>query len=165
MDPLSITASIVAVLQATSAVISVCYDYSAAIKGAPWELSKVTDELKGLRDVLESLAKLSKAAADADPAAQSRLPALELLCDPKANGGPLAACLDEINGLKAKLSPPSWSGKDGSKRQALIKALGWPLKAKDTQRSLENISRFKGTLNVALTSDLGYVLCCTVQCQ
>ena len=153
MDPLSITASIVAVLQATNAVISVCYDYSAALKGAPWELSKVADELKGLRDVLESLATLANTAANADSTAQSRLPTLEQVCDSKTDSGPLASCLSEIDRIYTKLIPPSWSGKDGSKRQALIKALGWPLKAKDTQKALENISKFKSILTLALASD------------
>ena len=153
VEPLSITTSIITLLQATNTVISVCYDYSAALKGAPWELSKVLRELKGLRDVLESLEKLAKASADANPAAHSQLPTLELLCNFKRGSGPLMACLDEINRIKIKLSPPSWSGKDGSRRQAMIKALGRPLKEKDTMRSLQNIGRFKVTLTLALTSD------------
>lgn len=160
MDPLSITASIITVLQATNAVISVCYDYNAALKGAPWELSKVMDELKGLRGVLENLAKVTKAAADANPASQSRLPTLELLCDSTSGSGPLISCLDEINRIKTKLSPPSWSGKDGSKRQALMQVLGWPLKEQDTRRSVETIGRLKSTLTLALTSDQAWVLRC-----
>lgn len=160
MDPLSITASIIAVLQATNAVIAVCSDYSAVLKSAPWELSKVIDELKGLQAVLGNLVKLATSAVDADPTtARSRLPTLELLCDSTTSSGPLTRCLDEINQIKNKLSPPSWSGKDGSKRQAIIQALGWPLRETDTRRSLENIGGFKSTLALALTTDQASVLC------
>lgn len=83
---------------------------------------------------------------DADPAAQSRLPTLQLLCDCRLRSGPLNNCLDEINRIKTKLSPPGWSGKDVSKRQALIQGLGWPLKKQDTWRSLET--------NITLTLSL-----------
>ena len=63
MDPLSITASIIAVLQAANAVVAVCSYY----KGG----AKVVDELRSLRDVLEGLAPLAAQAecADAEPAA------------------------------------------------------------------------------------------------
>jgi hypothetical protein len=55
MDPLSVTASIIAVLQATSAVLSICYDYRCAIKHSPWGLERAVDEIRDLRNVLESL--------------------------------------------------------------------------------------------------------------
>ena len=153
MDPLSITASVVAVLQATSAVISVCYDYTAALKNAPWELTELSDELKSLRDVLENLAQLAKPATTPGSVAKSRLPSLKLLWDPKVDAGPLAGCLKEVKRIRGVISPPSWGGKDGSKRQAWIQSFGWPLKRKDTKESLEQIGRFKDTLELALTSD------------
>lgn len=157
MDPLNITASIISVLQAINAVISVCYDYSAALKGAPWELSKVVDELRDLRDVLENLERVVKKTGNADPTTHSRLPTLKLLCDSMKGSESLVDCLEEVNRIRNKLSPPSWSGKDGSKRQALIQVLGWPLKEQDTRRSLETIDRFKSTLTLALTSDQAWV--------
>lgn len=59
MDPLSISASIIALLQATSALISVCYDFRACIKNAPWSLTRVIDEVKSLRNILETLDRLT----------------------------------------------------------------------------------------------------------
>lgn len=43
MDPLSVTASIIAVIQATNAVISVGCDYRSAVKNSPWALSRVIE--------------------------------------------------------------------------------------------------------------------------
>jgi hypothetical protein len=152
MDPLSVTASIIAVLQATNAVVSVCYDYSSAVKGSSWELPRVIEEVKSLRGVLETLEPLArKAESGADPINKTRLPTLKLLCEPEK--GQLAECLKELKTLKEKLAPPSWSGQEGSKRSALIQALRWPLKEGDTKKTLENIGRFKATLNLAIAAD------------
>ena len=150
MDPLSITASIIAVLQATNAVVSVCYDYSCAMKSSSWELPRVIEEVKDLRNVLETLEQLAKKAENADLAAKGRLPTLKLLCNPE---GLLAMCLRELQELKEKLDPPGWSGQVGSKRRAFIQALSWPLKEDDTKKTLEKIGRLKATLNLALTVD------------
>jgi hypothetical protein len=151
MDPLSVTASIIAVLQATNTVISICYDYSSAIKNSPWELTRVTEETKNLRSVLETLEQLSKKAESADPTAKSQLPALRLLCE--SDTSPLAACLLELEALEKKLAPPNWSRQSGSKKRALVQALGWPLREGDTKKILGNIERVKATLNLAITAD------------
>lgn len=155
MDPLSVTASIIAVIQATNAVISVCYDYSSAVKNSPWELSRVIEEVRSLRNVLETLERLAANAERADPAAETRLPALKLLCEPKGGQiGLLAMCLLELDLLKKKLIPPKWgSGLEGSKRMSLAQALSWPLKEKDTRKTLDCIRRFNDTLNLAITAD------------
>ena len=148
MDPLSITASVVTLIDATSKVISICQDYKAAVKGADWELPRIIEEVKSLRDVLQDLERLAKLAENADPTAVNRLLQLRLFCDPKT--GTLALCLSEIQILERKLMPPWWSGESGSKRRKLIQALGWPLKRNFVKKTLENLERFKATLNLAL---------------
>lgn len=151
MDPLSVTASIIAVLQAANAIISICCDYSAAVKGASWELPKVTKEIRSLRDVLELLAALAKRVENADPSAEAKLPALKLLCEPGA--GPLAMCKAELESLKIKLEPPKWTGPITSKRTALMQTLSWPLKEGEAKKMLQNMERYKTTLNMALEID------------
>ena len=153
MDPLSITASVIAVLQATNAVISVCYDYSSAIKGSSWELTKVIEEVRSLRNVLESLEQLARKAESGGSMAEVRLPTLKLLCDNVGHGAPLTNCLLDLESLRTRLSSPSWSGPDGSKRKAIVQAMTWPLKEGDTRKTLESIGRFKETLSLALDAD------------
>ncbi|MCJ1357579.1 MAG: hypothetical protein MMC33_007575 [Icmadophila ericetorum] len=137
MDGLSIAASIIAVLQAANAVISICYDYSAALKDAPWQLSKITAETKTLRNVLETLENLAAKAKGGDPAAASRLPSLTQLCEPIV--GALPMCLVELDALNKKLAPPGWAGPSGSKKAALTQALRWPLKER-IRRSRSSVS-------------------------
>ncbi|KAJ8108074.1 hypothetical protein ONZ43_g6538 [Nemania bipapillata] len=155
MDPLSISASIIAVLQATNSVISICYDYRAAAKNSSWELPRVIELVKSLRHVLETLEGLASGAKGTDPDAVPRLQTLQQLCRPNTGneGGLLALCMKELNILQKKLAPLGWAGPVGSKRVALVQALKWPLKESDTKKSLESIGRFRDTLSLALTTD------------
>ncbi|KAI9703722.1 MAG: hypothetical protein M1836_007492 [Candelina mexicana] len=155
MDPLSITASVITVIHAANAVISVCRNYRSSVKNSSWELPKIIEEVRNLRNVLEALEKLAVNAesADGSAAVKTRLPTLKRLCE--AEVGPLARCLAELESLGKRLDPPSWSGPAGSKRKGLIEALGWPLKENETKKTLENIERLKTTLSLALTVDQG----------
>jgi Fungal N-terminal domain of STAND proteins len=148
MDPLSITASIIAVLQATTAVLSICYDYRSAIKHHPWGLAKAIDEVRDLRNILESLELLS---SKSDDGSDTRLSNLRLLC--KQETGPLQGCLAELHQLEKKITSPKWSNQLGKRRKALIQAIGWQVKDGDVQQSLQHLNRFKTTLNLALTAD------------
>ena len=148
MDPLSITASIITVWQAANAIISICYNYSAAVKGTPWKVPNVTNEVQSLRDVLESVANLAERAKNAETSAEARLPALEVLCEPDT--GLLAMCKIELESLEKKLRP---SKRLGAKGGAVLQSLNWPLKESETERMLENMERYKTTLLVALQSD------------
>jgi hypothetical protein len=96
MDPLSVSAGIIAVVQATNSVISFCFDFYSAVKDRPWGLTRLIQETAQLRDVLESLrnvAELAETQAMLETnatAAENRLPMLKLLCKPS---GALETCL------------------------------------------------------------------------
>jgi hypothetical protein len=152
-EALGLAASIIAVLQITNSVVSVCYDYSAAVQGTSWELPRVRTEMESLRNVLQTLEPLAKQAEFASLVAGTRLPTLNLLCGPR---GLLQNCFDEVKRLDERLKSPSWSDGFGPKRRAFIQALRWPLKEAETRKSLENIGRFKDTLVLAITADQTY---------
>ncbi len=80
MDPISIIASIIAVIQLSGKVISLCYDYRTGVKSAPKDATRITDEITSLCHVLEQLLKI----AEAEEATHtSRLPALQSLARPE----------------------------------------------------------------------------------
>ena len=149
MDPLSITASVIAVLQATEAVISICCNYRSAAKGASWDVSRVLDQVRSLRSVLRTLEELADRVETGS--SDVRLPALKLLCNPKV--GELAECLAEMKSLEGRLALPTWAGPAGSKRSSLVQALSWPLNKGETEKTLQTIERYKATLNLAITAD------------
>ena len=146
-EGLAIAASVIAVLQITNSVISICYDYSAAVNGTSWELPRLTSELESLRSVLQRLEPIAKQADF------SKAPTLIELCKPN---GPLLLCCREIESLEAVLKTPDWAAGFGPKRKALVQALRWPLKAKDTEKALKQISRLREVLSFALTADQTY---------
>lgn len=147
MDPLSISVSIIAILQASNAVLSICYDYRAAVKGSSWALTRVTEEVKALRTVVETLENLTADALvtseedNTNKTIVSRLPTLDLLCKSNGDKGALLdLCLKELKGIERKLTPPGWAGAAGSKRLAAVRALGWPFQENDlTKRCRYNL--------------------------
>ncbi len=149
-EGLALAASVIAVLQITNSVISVCYDYSAAVKGASWELPRLKSELESLRNVLQQLEPLAKQAEFAQSAPNTRLPAFAELC---GSEGPLPLCSHEIRDLEAVLKSPSWCDGFGPKRKALVQVLRWPLKGKETEKARERIGRFRDVLLFAMTAD------------
>lgn len=149
-EAVALTASIIAILQITSSVISVCYDYTAALQGKSWELSQVKNEMESLQAVLRTLESLARQAQFATLASVTKLSELALVCKP---GGLLEHCRHEIERLDKRLKSPSWSDGFGPRRKAFIQALRWPLKEAETRKALENISRFKTTLNLAIDAD------------
>lgn len=149
-EALGIAGSVVAVLQVTQSVLSVIYDYNAALKGASWEVPRVKDEIEGLRNVLQSLEPLMREAEFADPAAGTRLPTLVKLCGPK---GVLQSCEEELQRLETKLKPSGWSKNLGPRRKAFIESLRWPFKEAETNKILHRIGRFKDVLALAISAD------------
>ena len=145
MDPLSISVSIVALIQATNEVVSLCYNFATA-KSTARTILELLDQLKSLRNVLESLEQFCKSNDPTDPAVGLQLGTITALCD--TENGPIAK---ELTYLDERLRPPSWVSRDGSRRKALVQSLTWPLKEAETTKSLESIERLKSNLQLALT--------------
>ena len=154
-EGIGLAASVIAVLQITNSVISVCYHYSAAVQGASWELPRIRTELENLRTVLQTLEPLAIQAELAYPATGTRLPTLALL---GGTEGLLQNCLHEVKRLDETLKSPSWSDRFGPKRKAVVQVLRWPLQEADTKKALKAIGRYKEILAIAITADQTFVL-------
>jgi hypothetical protein len=127
MDPFSITGTLIAVVQITSTVISICYDYRSSLKSASREIIQITDGLNSLKDVLESLLRVVERTQSSDNNDASRLATFELLIK---KGGPLMTCQEELERLKGKLEPETgW--------RKVRKALVWPLKEGEMTKAME----------------------------
>ncbi|EKD13362.1 uncharacterized protein L3040_002778 [Drepanopeziza brunnea f. sp. 'multigermtubi'] len=151
MDPISITGTLIAVLQLTATVISVSYDYRQGVSSASREVLQISSSLNSLKDVLEALLSLienspkpSKSGdGDGDGDGSSRLATVEMLCQ---EGGTLENCSKELERLRSKLQP-----KAGWKR--VRRSLVWPLREKEVGRVLGELERAKSLMALALSAD------------
>lgn len=131
-DPLSITAGIIAVLQATGTVIK----YARDVSDATGHKSNLLLELSGTKGILETLKDL----VEHGPKEESLLKTTTLLREPLKNYEAV------IRKLETGLAPVH-----GMKR--LGKALKWPFEKQDFVEILAAIERYKALFGLALNAD------------
>ena len=67
MDPLSTASSIIAVIQISGTVLSVCYRYAVLLENAPQDIQWVINEVGSLKVILEELKALALSVSDKQP--------------------------------------------------------------------------------------------------
>ena len=140
MDPLSITASAIAILQISGTIISTCYEYRSRVKNESKDAGRIINELNSLRSVLDSLFVLVEDESEDELLEKSDLKNLA------QDGGVLATCQGELEVLQKKLQP-----KEGWR--AAKAAILWPLKESDVRKVLLDINSTKSTIQIALAAD------------
>src|SRR2546430_9888538 len=98
MDPLSITASAITILQLTGSIISVCKSYISDLKDAPRFLQDIVNEIENLQSIVQLL-EAPLPGPDA-PQGEQYKKSLEILRGPN---GPLEACKNSLNSLSRLL--------------------------------------------------------------
>ncbi|KAI0181782.1 hypothetical protein GGR52DRAFT_55354 [Hypoxylon sp. FL1284] len=151
MDPLSITVSSIALLETCNAVLHICYNTYEILKDRPWILSKIQDEVRALRGVLETLFQL---ALDDEDSKDSRgqQSALKLLAQSQTQKGPLVLCSEDLRALEDILSA-KFSKQPGSKFRAIMQAVSWTRTESEIKGILERLARSKAALNLAISAD------------
>ncbi|KAI4678733.1 uncharacterized protein J4E84_008551 [Alternaria hordeiaustralica] len=142
MDPLSVTANVITVLQVANSIITICYEVRSALKQSPWSLTRTIDEIRDLRNVLESLEQVCRALDTSKESDTARFRTFRLLCESETS--PLSRCLQELSDLEKKIN----SGKQTPGRSTLLakarvftQVMGWQLKEGDAKVCLERIER------------------------
>lgn len=131
-------ASIIAVVQLSQAVVTLCYGYQNGVKNAPKDIARIINEVKSLHGILEQLQELLENADDA-----TRSSILILLCSPD---GPIEKCMGDLEGLREMLAP-------GNGLKELKRQLTWPIKEKEVRKTLDSIERHKATFSIVLIID------------
>lgn len=139
MDPLSITASLIAIIQLTSKVTSTCWDLRSSFKSAKEDIARIISDTDLLRAVLEALVHLS----ESDD--QGNLQTVRRLAGPD---GLLRECQNEVSLLKNSLGRISKSSNKYG-----LRGLSWHLKEKGVTRHLDRLIAIKSTLQLALSTD------------
>lgn len=136
VDPLSATASIIAVIQISGTVLSACYHYIASVNDAPRDIEWVISEVGSLKSILDNLKELVCIIGDHSALSKAL----------GADNGPLKTCESALKVLSDKLSVLANVSRPLSR-------LTWPLKEKTVHKILEVIQKQKNTLILALHAD------------
>jgi len=144
MDPISLTASVIAMIQLAEQIISVCTDYISSIKDAPRTLRTVAIEVGSIKCVLEVLQMSISANSDDYSAIMDKF---------RSSDNPLLACRRALESLEKLLPPTSCTNADGKRTKCVpsLVTLQWPFKEKRVKETLEDIGRYKATISLTLT--------------
>ncbi|KAL8993043.1 MAG: hypothetical protein Q9169_006643, partial [Polycauliona sp. 2 TL-2023] len=149
MDPVSITASVIAIADVAHKIAR----YISEVKNASADLVDLMTDLQILRNNLEGFASISKRPAiNSEHESISMLPGLQRLTDPGNISSPLLCCYQELKTLE-ELVAKRQCGPLGSKRDSLVKAALFPLKQKEIIKTRERINSLIKSLTSALQHD------------
>jgi hypothetical protein len=138
-EVLGVAASIIAVLQLTTAVSKQAYRYGLAVKNAKEDIQEIEHKLKELEVVLGKLTAL----ADQVEKSQESLNKWPSLMSLRLKNGPLAICEVSLLDLRAELTP-----KEGFANR--LERARWPLKKKKAERVLDKLEKQREAFLVLL---------------
>lgn len=161
MDPLSLTASIIAVLQVSGQISSYCFKYIRLCKDARHDPLRLFREIGGLYMILTTLKNMAerKETSENEPHSPppyqgedvSLFPTLQQLCQLH---DVLEACHHRLEKLEKELSVPFHStSKLRTRAGIIIHTLTWPLKEGELRKVLSEIHQFINIFTLALTID------------
>lgn len=139
-DPLSMTASIIAIAQVSCTIITTAMGYYGGVVDAREDILRLRSELRGLDIVLDSLHDI----INSTPTSTTRLQTLT------ASQFLIDDCRSVMDKINKKLGKPVTGLKLGAR-------LVWPLKEKDINKLATIISRQRDILAAALGKDHLYV--------
>src|ERR1700760_272039 len=94
MDPLSVAASIVALIEISTKTLSSCYKYISKAQKAPGEITRAINEINGLKGVLETLSPLVHSAESAQ---------YKCLKSPTGPSSPFESCSTALELIQSQL--------------------------------------------------------------
>lgn len=161
MDPLSVSASIIAVIQIASVVSTHCMQYIKSAKNSKTLILRLVQELGGLQIVLRTLEDLTERGThvlqngeDKDAEETSYLlPTLHKLCQLEYV---FDECIRKLEQLERDIVPSSEVNL--SKKESFFRALHWPLKEAYMKSIMEDINHYIALFSLALTLDETYFL-------
>jgi len=139
MEGLSVASSIIAVIQISDRVITLCREFVGKVRGADKEIFHMINTITALKGILQFLQTFVDEEEN-----HSRLPLLHSLCQ---RSGPFEKCHMAIAEIELKLrhSKRDYTG--------ALKAITWPWKWKDIGPILEDIEKQKTLMLLAIQGD------------
>ena len=138
MDGLAGASSVIAVVDISAKVASLCFQYSVAVKDAKRDIERLQKKVTDIKNVLVEVGRLL------DKGDKSQLSTTRKLLDS------LEECYQQLQGLKAQLEP-------GGSRKAMqrvgLRALKWPFTSKQVEKIVATLEQYEDTFSLALQVD------------
>lgn len=141
MDPLSLSASIAGLVSLAEVIFEAVFKYARAVKDARSDVQTLSEEINGLVTMLRSLKALT---ADLESDGDKFNPLLS------------AHLLDQSRRVLDKIEVRVKKGLDSfkqSKLDGVLRRLKWPFSESETKELLDDLSRHKSTITMALSAD------------
>ncbi|KAL4796552.1 WD40-repeat-containing domain protein [Aspergillus venezuelensis] len=137
-DPISIMTSVVALIEMSEYIVKTCEHYITRVRKAREEITRLLQEVKSLSRVLNSLKELVEG-----PNGEKLSITRTLLSD-------LESCSSVLKDIEAKIRPDETKN---PMRRWGWRALKWPLKSQEVEKSVNDLEKFKTTFSLALEAD------------
>ena len=138
MDVVSSTASVVALVETSLKIVSLCAEYYSHVKNAKNEVDRFSREVEAFINILENLDKLAQN------------PGTTRLFATRSLNENIKRCLIDLEHLQKKLEPGK--GRKTMSRYG-IRALKWPFENKELEKNIGVLERYKSTFTAALNTD------------
>jgi hypothetical protein len=142
MDGLSGVASVIAVVDISAKIASLCYQYSVEVKHAKGDIERLHRKVNDTKNVLEKLQQLLEKQDESQLSTTRTLP------------DSLQRCFQELTELEAtlqaKLEP---SGRRKAMQRFGFRALNWPFTSKEVEKTVQNLEKYEHTFSLALQVD------------
>ena len=147
MDGLSAAASVIAVIQISESVASLCSQYLTAVKNAKPNIERLQGELGRLKTVLEGAQQILEGPNGATLRTSQRL----------RDG--LGGCSLQLNELGNRLKEKLNLGKTGKVMSRFgFRALKWPFEKEEVDSIIQILKGYRDTLSAALGIDTAYIM-------
>jgi uncharacterized protein YaaN involved in tellurite resistance len=138
MEGLGVAANVIAVIELSAKVASVCLEYSHAVKNAAKDIDRLQSEVTSLQDVLQNVKQLLDSFNSAKLSASPRL------------SKEIDGCKSDLTVLDQRLNP-SKSRKAMSRVD--FRALKWPFESKAVNKIIGRLERRKLSISLAFQVD------------
>lgn len=146
MDPFSLTAGIIAVVQGTDRIAQLCRYYIGAVDDYPRDLRTILIETATLKALFENLGLLIESDGDSSPMLKSL----------DGGEGPIAGCQRTISELEFLFPTSSANTTQTTKRKRVkttLAQLAWPFRQEKARALLGQLVQHKTTITTAISSD------------
>lgn len=149
MDPLSITASVIAILQLSNTVYKAAREYYTGVKAAPKEIKRLLEELEAFNDILIHLSDITAKAERNDKGSAPHetshkgtwLPSVTKLLEPDAA---LRLCFAEMQQFMDRVT---------IQKSKTKKALKWPFQKEEIYQTIGRLQKLQSLLEFAIATD------------